>query len=242
VEEVSREDEAIPSGSPTRWLVAVHEAAHAVYAHKQGIEVECVTIEGIVAVENGGERDTGDYLGWCGYDWDGEAGRNDLMGCTRCLVGNAAMHKAGWPEPLLPYERFLRVAEEADDSESDAGIILRGLDCVENPEALYEEAREDAEAFVEDHWTKIVTLAETLMEKVSMSSTEVNKVLGPGWLDFRKMLDEIARDDDLAEWVKVAMREFGVEDPDLIVMGPDAEPLLDTDLMDLDEDDEWPYE
>lgn len=60
--------ESLPT--PTRWLVAVHEAAH---AHLQGVAVSGVTVEGIVAEENGAEREPGTSYGHCRPDWDGES-------------------------------------------------------------------------------------------------------------------------------------------------------------------------
>jgi hypothetical protein len=177
--------EAIPSGPPTRWLVAVHEAAHAVCAHEHGIEVSSVTVEGIVTLEN--ERDPGEYLGCCYYDpWDARIW-TDLFRCVLDLVGHAATHKGGYPENLLvprgkflelvPYEGFLQVADEHGPG-SDAGCVLARVRSAEDPKALYEEARKKAEAFVEEHWTEIITLAEMLMEKDTTSSPEVQKVLG----------------------------------------------------------------
>lgn len=212
--------------TPTRWQVAVHEAAHAAYAHRQGIIVSYVTIEGIIAFENG--CDPGEYWGACNYDWDGEGKVADLIGCTRCLVGNAAWHKVGWLEPLLPYREFVPFAE-AQEVPSDAALVLRGLSRVKNPEALYEAARKEAEAFVEDHWSEIIALAEKLMEKVTLDTSDVSAVLGPGWSEFRDMLDEMAREDDLAPWMRDAMEEAGVEDPGEITIGPDGGPLLNAE-------------
>jgi hypothetical protein len=97
---------------PTRWQVAVHEAAHAVYAHRRGIEVSRVTIEGIVALESG--NNAGEDLGWCSCDFDGEGGIADLVGCTRCLVGNVAEREAGGFECLPPYREFVRLTEASD--------------------------------------------------------------------------------------------------------------------------------
>jgi hypothetical protein len=51
-------------------------------------------------------------------------------------------------------------------------------------------------------------------------------VLGPGWYEFRKMLDEMARMDDLAPDIKRAMEEFGVDDPDRIGTDADGAPIL----------------
>jgi hypothetical protein len=73
---------------------------------------------------------------------------------------------------------------------------------VEDPGALYERAREEAQTFVGKRWDEIVALAEKLVDEESLDSSGVSAVLGPGWLEFREMLDEMAREDDLAPWVK----------------------------------------
>jgi hypothetical protein len=189
---------------PTRWLVAVHEAAHAAYSHLEGVAVSGVTVEGIVAEENGAEREYGMSLGRCHPDWDGESegARIGHFGCALSLVGPAAEHKAGCTEDLLlPYEEFLRVAEE-QHPRSDARCVLASLRLADDPEALYEEARKEAGAFVEERYPEIVALAERLMEKETIGASEVSAVLGPGWYEFREMLDEIALEDDMTPWVK----------------------------------------
>jgi hypothetical protein len=217
-----------PAPAPTRWVVAVHEAAHAAYAHLQGVAVPGVTIAGIVAVENGGERGRGKWLGFCDYDWDGES-EGAITGVFRCallLVASAATHKAGLSEDvLLPYEEFLEAAKGRPRT-SDAGKVLVLLDLAKDPEALYEKAREEARVFVEERMREIVALAERLMEKETIGASTISKVLGPGWYEYREMLDEMARMDDLAPWVKQAMEDFGVDDPDRIGTDADGEPIL----------------
>ena len=44
----------------------------------------------------------------------------------------------------------------------------------------------------------------------------------PGWPEFREMLDELARDNDEAPWVKAAMEAVGTGDPGEITLGPDG--------------------
>lgn len=200
----SHEPERPPS--PTRWQVAVHEAAHAVYAHRRGIEVSWVTIEGIVALESG--NDTGNDLGWCSFDFDGEGRVADLVGCTSCLVGKVAEREAGGFGRLPPYPEFVRLAE-ASDRQSDDGVVQRGLRCVEDPGALYERAREEAQTFVRKRWDEIVALAEKVVDEGSLDSSGVSAMLGPGWLAFREMLDELAYENDIAPWVKAASGEPG---------------------------------
>lgn len=218
----------MPAPAPTRWLVAVHEAAHAAYSHLQGVAVPSVTVRGIVYVENGGETDDSMPFGRCYHDRDGEneGTLTGLFGCALRLVGPAAEHKAGWPEDLLlPYAGFLKAAED-HHPKSDAGCVLAILELAEDPEALYEKAREEAGAFVEEHYAEIVALAEKLMEKVTIGASTISKVLGPGWYEFREMLDEMARMDDLTPDIKRAMEEFGVDDPDRIGTDADGGPIL----------------
>jgi hypothetical protein len=217
-----------PEPAPTRWLVAVHEAAHAAYAHLQDVAVSSVTVEGIVAVENGGDPVDGKWLGRCRPDWDGESegARTGFFGCALSLVGPAAEHKAGWHENLLlPYEEFLEVAK-GHPRWSDAGHILAFLELAADPEALYEKARAEAGEFVEEHYAEIVALAEKLMEKVTIGASTISKVLGPGWYEFREMLDEMALMDDLALDVKRAMEAHGIDDPGRIGFGPDGEVIV----------------
>jgi hypothetical protein len=117
------------------------------------------------------------------------------------------------------------VAEERHPR-SDARRVLAKLELATDPEALYEEARKVARAFVEDHYPEIVALAERLMEKETIGASEVSAALGPGWYEFREMLDEMAREDDLAPWVKQAMEAHGVDDPGRIGCGPDGEAIV----------------
>ena len=186
------------SALPSRWQVAVHEAAHAAFAHRQGIGVSRVTVEGIVAVEEGGQH--GGYFGRCHCDDDGEAEAafEGLMGCVLYLVGPAAAFRAGWPEPLLSYREFARDAE-AREPRGDAGRVFILLGSVDDPEGLYEAARAEAEAFVDEHWSEIVALAARLMRAETLTEGEVDAALGrPGWGSFREMLDELA--DDRCPW------------------------------------------
>ncbi|PLS84073.1 MAG: hypothetical protein CYG60_19825 [Actinobacteria bacterium] len=186
---------------PSRWQVAVHEAAHAVYAHRQGVTVVFVTVEGIVAAENGGI--SGGYLGRCRPDWDGENGPlTGVLGCALSLVGLAAAFRAGWPEPLLPYPEFVLEAQ-AKNPRSDAGQVFALLRSADDPEGLYEAARAEAEASVDEHWSEIVALAERLMEAETLTEREVDAALGrPGWGAFREMLDEMRLAEDAAPWTK----------------------------------------
>ena len=185
---------------PSRWPVAVHEAAHAAYAHRQGVAVVFVTVKGIVAAEN--EDTSGGYLGRCRPDWDGENGPlTGVLGCALSLVGLAAAFRVGWPEPLLPYLEFVLDARKKNPR-SDAGQVLALLRYADDPEGLYEAALTEAEAFVDEHWSQIVALAERLMEAETLTEREVDTALGrPGWGSFREMLDEIRLADDTAPWV-----------------------------------------
>src|SRR5829696_6101124 len=213
----------MPAPAPTRWLVAVHEAAHAAYSHLQGVAVPSVTVKGIVNVENGGETDDSMPFGRCYHDRDGENKGTliGLFGCALRLVGPAAEHKAGWPEDLLlPYAEFLKAAEE-HHPKSDAGCVLAILDLAEDPEALYEKAREAVGVFVEERYPEIVALAERLMEKETIGAPTISRVLGPGWYEFREMLDEMALMDDLSPDIKRAMEAHGIDDPGRIGFGPD---------------------
>jgi hypothetical protein len=216
-----------PKPALTRWQVAVHEAAHAAYAHLENATVTRVTVEGIVAVENGAKSEYVMSLGRCHHNWGGESEgvHTGRLECALCLVGPAATHKAGWPENLLlPYEKFLE-----HHPNSDAGCVLAILDLAKDPRALYEKAREEAGAFVEEHYSEIVALAKRLMEKETIGASEVSAVLGPlgpSWYDVREMLDEMAREDDLTPEIKRAMEEFGVDDPDRIGTDADGGPIL----------------
>ena len=218
-----------PEPVPTRWLVAVHEAAHAAYAHLQDVAVSSVTVEGIVAVENGAKREYVPSFGRCYCDEDGESEGTWIgtFGCALALVGPAVTHKAGWHEDLLlPYEKFVEAAREQHHPRSDTGKVLARLRLADDPEALYAAARKEARAFVEEHYPEILALAKRLMEKETIGASEVSAVLGPGWYEFREMLDEMARWNDLAPWVKRAMEEFGVDDPDRIGTDADGGPIL----------------
>jgi hypothetical protein len=182
-----------------------------------------VTIEGIVAVENGTEREEGTVLGSCHH---GCNERLDATGrCVLCLVGPLAGQRAGWPEPLLPYEQFVRDAE-GRHPESDAAKVLEQLRVTgaapDGPGALYERACERAEAFVDAHWPEIMAMAERFMEVVSLDEEGIELVFDPGWLEFREMLDAMAREDDLAPWVKAAIEAAGTDDPGEITVGPDG--------------------
>lgn len=185
---------------PSRWQVAVHEAAHAVCNHRQGIAVVYVTVEGIVAVENGGER--GEFFGRCQLDWDGEAGPiTGVLGCALFLVGPAAAFRAGWPEPLLPYAVLERDAETIHPR-SDVGKALALSRSASDPADFYEAARADAEAFVAAHWEDITKLAAKLMEVETLGGSSISSLLGPGWAEFREMLDEMRMEEDRPPWLK----------------------------------------
>ena len=213
-------DEAAPV--PTRWQVALHEAAHAIHARSSALVVKLVTVEGIVEVE-GGRCDGGTSLGRCYHGSDQQL---DATGrCVLRLVGPVAGYRAGWPEPLLPYDEFVRDAE-CRHPESDAAKVLaelRGPDAApEGPRALYEGACGRAVAFVDTHWSEITLLAERFMEVVSLNEEGIELVFDPGWPEFREMLDELARDNDEAPWLRAAMEAAGTDDPGQIVVGPDG--------------------
>ena len=208
---------------PTRWQVAAHEAAHAVYARDQAMIVRLVTVEGIVAVENGGEYESGTALGLC-YS-SGGTRLDRLSRCELSLVGPAAEHRAGGPEPLLPFAEFIRDAETRHP-ESDAAKVLGELRPLKQPWVLYELARQGSERFVQEHWSEIVTLAERFMKEVSLNEESIELVFDPSWPKFREMLDEMARWDDLTPEIKRAMEEFGVDDPDRIGTDADGGPIL----------------
>ena len=208
-------------GRPTRWQVAVHEAAHAVFARHQAVVVKLVTVEGIVAVENGGRYEEGTSLGSCRLG--GWAGLDTVGRCVLSLVGTAAARRAGWSERLLPYEEFVRDAEGRHPESDEAKVLreLRGL-ALEHPKALYGSAREGARAFVEGHWPEIMALAERFMWVVSLNEEGIELVFDPGWFEFREMLDGMALKDDLAPWVKAAMEAAETEDPGELAIGPDG--------------------
>ncbi|PLS81220.1 MAG: hypothetical protein CYG60_26030 [Actinobacteria bacterium] len=180
---------------PSRWQVAIHEAAHAVYARSRARIVTRVSVEGIVAIENGAERDG--PFGRCRCDGEAEVAFDGLAGCVFSLVGPAAAFRADWPEPLLPYPEFVRDAE-ARNPRSDAGRVIALLRSADDPEGLYEAARSEAEAFVEERWADIVRLAERLMESESLDEEAIELVFDPTWPEFQKMLDELA--DDRCPW------------------------------------------
>ena len=212
-----------PKPVPTRWLVAVHEATHAAYARAQAMIVRFVTVEGIVAAEDGGEYKSGTALGLCYSSGGTRLGR--LRRCELSLVGPAAEHHAGGPDPLPPFAEFIRDAETRHP-ESDAAKVLGELRPLKQPRVLYELARQGSEKFVHEHWSEIVTLAERFMKEVSLNEESIELVFDPGWPKFRAMLDEKAREDDLAPWVKQAMEEYGVDDPDRIGTDADGGPIL----------------
>ena len=195
---------------PFRWQVAIHEAAHAVYARKRALTVVRVSVEGIVAIENGAEiedRDeNGVRLGVCSYV-DSEI-PDALPRCVLSLVGPAAAHKAGSPRPLPPYGDFVAVAETRHP-ESDEGKVLHELRRVDDPGGLYEAARSEAEAFVHDRWSEIVKLAESLMEAESLDEEDVELVFDPTWPEFQRWLDEVG--DTRCPWF-IAEQEAEGED------------------------------
>ena len=188
-----------PAALPTRWQVCVHEAAHAVYARGRALTVVEVTVEGIVALRNGIEPKVEGEFGACGHR-GGEQRLDAPSKCVLSLVGLAAAHRAGWPKPLLPYGEFVRLAEESRP-ESDEGKVLHELNAADDPEGLYEAARAEAGAFVQEHWAEIVKLAESLMETDSLDEEAVELVFDPTWPEFREMLDEIRLADETAPWV-----------------------------------------
>ncbi len=181
---------------PSRWQVAVHEAAHAVYARARARVVVRVSVEGIVAIENGTEIEDVSMLGVCSCS--GEELPDVLQRCVLSLVGPEAMYRAGYPKPLLTYGEFVRVAEGCSP-DSDEGSVLCELRQADEPEGLYEAARAEAEAFVAEHWTDIVTLAGRLMETESLDEEAVELVFDPTWSEFQEMLDELR--DDRCPWV-----------------------------------------
>ncbi len=211
------------SSVPTCWQVAVHEAAHAVYARSRAMIVKLMTVEGIVAVENGVECEEGAFLGRCRHGGDELL---DATGrCVLCLAGPVAGHRAGWPEPLLTYEEFVRDTE-GRHPESDAAKVLVELRvsgaAPDGPRALYESACQEAQAFVESHWPEITTLAEQFMEVVSLNEEGIELVFDPDWPEFQEMLDKMKQEDDLAPWAKAAMEAAGTEDPGELTIGPDG--------------------
>ncbi len=177
---------------PSRWQVAIHEAAHAVYVRSRARIVTRVSVEGVVALENGAEvehRDeNGVRLGVCSYD--GGERLDGLYGRILSLVGPAAEHKASRSGSLLPFGDFVAVAGVCHPK-SDEADVLRELRQADDPEALYEVARAGAEAFVRDQWPEIVKLAESLMESESLDEEEVKLVFDPTWPEFQRWLDEV---------------------------------------------------
>ncbi len=181
---------------PSRWQMAAHEAAHAVYARSRSRIVTRVSVEGIVAIENGAEIRDGVVLGVCSRS--GSEIPDALPRCVLSLVGPAAAHRAGYPKPLLPYGEFVTAAK-ARYPESDEGKVMRELGAADDPEVLYEAARAKAEAFVQERWSEITRLAERLMESESLDEEAIELVFDPTWPEFQRWLDEVG--DDRCPWV-----------------------------------------
>lgn len=200
-----------PAALPSRWQVAVHEAAHAAFARSRALVVVRVSVEGIVAITNGTEiedRDeNGVRLGVCSHS--GGEMPDPLQRCVLSLVGPAAAHRAGYLEPLPPYRDFVTVDEARRHPKSDEADVLCELNQAGDPKGLYEAARAASKAFVEEHWAEIVKLAGSLMETESLNEEAVELVFDPTWPEFREWLDELA--DDRCAWF-VAEQETEEED------------------------------
>lgn len=190
------------SALPSRWQAAVHEAAHAVYARSRSRIVTRVSIEGIVAIENGDEIEDRDEdgvrFGVCLYN--GGERLDALSSCVLSLVGPTATHKASPSTPLLPFGDFVAAAEVCHPK-SDKADVLRELRQADDPEGLYEEARAAAEAFVEMHWSEIVKLAGVLMKNTSLDEEDIELVFNPTWPEFHAMLDELRMAEDRLPWL-----------------------------------------
>lgn len=161
--------------------------------------VSYVTVEGIVAVENGGE--SGGSFGRCECDEVGPAFESSMEDCALDLAGPAAAFRAGWPGPLLPYSEFVRDAETRSPR-SDAGRVLTLVRAADDPEGLYEEARRRAEASVEAHWSEIMKLAEELMEVEGLNREGIELVFDPTWPEFEAWLNEVRAENEAAPWTK----------------------------------------